>query len=463
MNDEKEIEKKIKVLEGLAGKVLEIKNQTRPKRPIVLEFCGTPKAGKTSCIASLNLFLKRNGFQTITLTERASICPVKDKFNPLFNIWTVSSAIAELSAKFQEGRKLDVIISDRGIFDGICWFHWAKTHDRLLTEDYEAITGYLTMEKFRSMIDLIYVFTADHEIALEREYTHLLTRKRGTVMNDRVIGQFNNAVAQCTTKFGKFFRHLAEIDTTNLAQDEVSYEVTYKVLESLYDILDEKVGYIDRAALCQYENKNIWGFSELDCNLRVSFGPRDQIESSEDKVQPIPIIVFTNHEMSKILVVKKSKESLSPDSPENEKTLVYFGGHMRKEDNLSQNSAIDFSHLKSVALSREILEELNVSLTIQESEPLCIWTKDNKKSKKHFAIVHIYKTDLDQFNIKLDDYEFTQKTGKSKSGRILKVSQIMNEPLERWSKIILNHFFGQSIPLDETRNLDLFDDSGYNQ
>ena len=77
-----EEEFKIQELEELAKLVLQAKKTARPRRPIVIEFCGTPKAGKSSCVSSLNLFLKRNGFKTKVLSERASgkssvSCPLK--------------------------------------------------------------------------------------------------------------------------------------------------------------------------------------------------------------------------------------------------------------------------------------------------------------------------------------------------------------------------------------------------
>ncbi len=86
-------QKQIRELENLAGEVLALKKLHRQRRPIVIEFCGSPKAGKTSCINSLNIFLKRNGFKTAILSEHASFSPISDKYNPVFNVWTCSSAI----------------------------------------------------------------------------------------------------------------------------------------------------------------------------------------------------------------------------------------------------------------------------------------------------------------------------------------------------------------------------------
>lgn len=93
-------QEQIEELEKLATEVLSLKKQMRQRRPIVIEFCGSPKAGKTSCINSLNIFLKRNGFKTAILNEQASFSPISDKHNPVFNVWTCSSAINEINEKW---------------------------------------------------------------------------------------------------------------------------------------------------------------------------------------------------------------------------------------------------------------------------------------------------------------------------------------------------------------------------
>ena len=67
--------KLIKDLQKLAEEVMELRGEHRQKRPIVIEFSGSPKAGKTSCINSLEIFLKRNGFSVSIVQERASVCP----------------------------------------------------------------------------------------------------------------------------------------------------------------------------------------------------------------------------------------------------------------------------------------------------------------------------------------------------------------------------------------------------
>nr|VFK45130.1 MAG: hypothetical protein BECKTC1821D_GA0114238_102425 [Candidatus Kentron sp. TC] len=54
---DQQIAKDIEELEALAKSVLDLKNEVIPRRPIVIEFCGSPKSGKTSCVNSLDLWL----------------------------------------------------------------------------------------------------------------------------------------------------------------------------------------------------------------------------------------------------------------------------------------------------------------------------------------------------------------------------------------------------------------------
>ena len=51
--------KTIKELEKLAAEVLKLKQEREQRRPLLIEFCGSPKSGKSTTITSLNIFLKR--------------------------------------------------------------------------------------------------------------------------------------------------------------------------------------------------------------------------------------------------------------------------------------------------------------------------------------------------------------------------------------------------------------------
>ena len=94
------------------------------RKPVVFEFAGAPKAGKTTTLTALQGFLKRCGFRVEVVVERASVCPVRDKKHSNFNVWTACTTLSQILEKTQEPPRVDdphVLILDRGLFDSICW------------------------------------------------------------------------------------------------------------------------------------------------------------------------------------------------------------------------------------------------------------------------------------------------------------------------------------------------------
>ena len=67
----------------------------KARKPLVIEFAGVPKAGKTSTLNQVHGFLKRCGFRTEVVVERASVCPIRDKKHANFNIWTLASRLCQ--------------------------------------------------------------------------------------------------------------------------------------------------------------------------------------------------------------------------------------------------------------------------------------------------------------------------------------------------------------------------------
>lgn len=298
-------------LELLAQEVLKLKNQHRQRRPIVIEFCGSPKAGKTSSINSLNIFLKRNGFRTAVLTERASVCPISDKQSPIFNVWTCSATINEINEKMDMANvssdpenNLDVIICDRGIFDALCWFRWLKNRNKMNEYEYNILTQFALLNRWQKNIDLVYIFITTPEESINREYANLLTDKRGSIMKEDILYQYGEAVNQTLFEYKKAFRANYIIDTTEQSQNDVSYEVTEKTLKTLKDMLMEKIGYINCSNLVIREGLN--KFSLIQNSLEtIQYGLRDEVEADLSLIQPIAIAVITSLDEKKIFCVKK--------------------------------------------------------------------------------------------------------------------------------------------------------------
>lgn len=454
MSDSSDVIKLIEVLEQSAQEVLRLKRTSIPRRPIVIEFCGSPKAGKTSCISALSMFLRRNGFRTKVLVERASVCPVTNKYDPLFNVWTICSAIAELSETISNSPKeYDVVILDRGLFDALCWFEWQAAHYYLDSDSLERIANFLTMKRWRAAIDLVLVFQATATKSIDREYAALLTRKRGSIMREPILESYVSSMDVATKKYGPVFRSIKNFDTSEMDQNQVSFKVTQLVLEMLQSTVSESIGFLPIALFDELQFSGAKAFSpeQLPIGDCVTFDARPRVELDDALIQPIPILVITDRNHQQVLVARKNRKAAKESSPEHNKVLLYFGGHTRVEDSFVSGKRDLMSVCRS-ALTRELKEEIGVDFCPEHLEPiLLIWEKDNERSRRHLAICFLWETDLDSLQIKLDRNEFA--VGQDSTPSFAFVRDLKSAQLESWSQAILARVFNvftlqQALPLE---------------
>lgn len=446
---EEKRQENIRKLETLAKEVLKLKNQHRQRRPIVIEFCGSPKAGKTSSITSLNIFLKRNGFKTTVLTERASVCPISDKQSPTFNVWTCTATINEINEKMDaansaEQNELDIILCDRGIFDALCWFRWLSTRNNMSEDEYKILSEFALLNRWQRNIDLVYIFLSAPEVSIKREYANLLTNRRGSIMNESILAEYRESVEKTLEEYKESFRATCVIDTTDRNQNNVGYEVTEKTLQTLKDMLMEKIGYVPGAYLPLRE-----GYTDYrtiaDGLENIQYDLRERVENNPALIQPIAVAVILSEDGKKIFCVRKTAKSTDKQSPESGQTLLYVGGHMRREDD-SPKCACFLDVLRNT-LSRELFEELGVSVAIRKKKlPFAVYATDNLKSRKHLAIGWVIKLN-EESKFRLDSYELVQRKGKSRSGTFIPFSDITDPDisLESWSRTILLHLFADKL------------------
>lgn len=444
---EKNSERKIiiKELQELAEKVLKLKTEHRQKRPIVIEFSGSPKAGKTSCINSLELFLKRNGFTVQIIQERASICPVSNKQSPMFNLWTSCMSLSGLIGILEnKENNVDILILDRGIFDALCWFEWLVDNKMMEEEQRRVAESFFLMDEIVKSIDIVFAFKVQPNMSIEREYANLLTDKLGTIMNIKVLSEYLNAIENTISMKKKFFHKIFLIDTSNKNQDEVGQEVTTNTLNTLSDLLMEKIGYFDRTDKLSdlLSTNTVFSDNQLTKFLpELKFGLREKIESSTKYIQPIPIAIITNKLKNKVLVIKKNKNAVSSDSPERDRTLLYVGGHSRFEDETDVINK-DFLSVCRIALKRELKEEIGISVALNEINPFYIYSPTSEKSKKHIAVCFEISIDEESTKLHLDSHELVLNKGRSKSGKFNLLTDLDTIDLEDWSQIILDRCFG---------------------
>lgn len=450
----------IKELKEKAKEVKLLKETHRKRRPIVIEFSGSPKAGKTSSINSLKQFLKRNGFEVEVIQERASMCPVSDKQSPMFNIWTSCMSLAGLVGIIEDKKSsCDVVILDRGVFDALCWFEWLNKYDKM-EDDFKKLTSnFLLQNEFVGLIDIVFSFTVEPVKSIEREFATLLTDQTGSIMNLKVLGEYREAINSAVNKNKKYFKNIIPVDTSDGNQDYVGKLVTQKTLETLSDLLDEKIGYIDKSeGLMRIINSN--NVQQTDCIKnylkKLKFEKRLLVEKNENRIQPIPIVVLTDKDSKKIFVVKKKTDAISKNSTEKNRLLLYIGGHVRNEDVVSGRKG-DYLQTYRETLQRELKEELGISIALKNIEPIYIYGR-GEEEKYHIAICYKCSIQTEGLKITMDSHELVKNSGTTKSGKFLDISEIIEEKyeLEQWSATILQYYWNIDAKLD--RQLSIFDE-----
>jgi hypothetical protein len=140
----------IKDLEVKATQLKVLLEKRSADRPLIIEFSGAPKAGKTRSIGGLELFLKRNGIKAEVFTERASIAPIKSKGHLNFNVWVSCASLQGMLEALY--RDLDVFILDRGVFDALVWNEWLEMTGKITPQEAAQVVQFFTMGRWTELL-----------------------------------------------------------------------------------------------------------------------------------------------------------------------------------------------------------------------------------------------------------------------------------------------------------------------
>ena len=228
----------IRQLEADAASVLESIVKAKRDRPFFIEFSGTPKAGKTTIINSLRLFLNRNGYKVSVLVERASTAPIVNKLHMHFNVWTACQTLCQMLDSTQWPERNHIVILDRGLFDALAWMDWMFHRDALGRDEMDKVIDFLTLDSWRQLIDIVFIMVTTPEVSLEREYKDQVTKKPGRIMTAEALAKFNESTERTKETYGHLFRQMTEISTSNNIQpQETGREVVKTTLDTIRKIL----------------------------------------------------------------------------------------------------------------------------------------------------------------------------------------------------------------------------------
>lgn len=115
--------------------------------------------------------------------------------------------------------------------------------------EYNTLSEFALLNRWQRNIDLVYVFVADPEESIRREYANLLTDKRGSIMREDILEEYRKSIMDTLNEYKDAFRATSIINTTNMEQNSVGYQVTEKTLQTLKEMLMEKIGFVKSSNL----------------------------------------------------------------------------------------------------------------------------------------------------------------------------------------------------------------------
>ena len=180
--------------------------QRQARRPFVLEITGTPKAGKTTLITLLDGFLRQCGWKVHVLAERAGECQLPMKGHFFFNTWTTGTMLAGLLDAID--RDLDIIILDRGLFDALVWLRLQASQRQVSGVEASTFENFVLLDRWRMLTDTTLVLETSPETAMARETARRLLPRRGSVMNQGRLREFNGVLREARRRHGQSFKIL---------------------------------------------------------------------------------------------------------------------------------------------------------------------------------------------------------------------------------------------------------------
>lgn len=413
------------------------------RKPVVIEFAGVPKAGKTSTIAQVHTFLKRCGFRVQVVVERASVCPIKDKKHFTFNVWTACTTLAQILEHTQDPPRPDdpqVLILDRGLFDSVAWLALMEGLNRIRHNEREVIEQFALCDEWRKRITGVIVMTVAPGVAMEREVGHLPVEAAGSIMNPQVLQKALENTKSCAERLKDKFR-IFQIDTsskTSRGPQQTAEDAARIVLDLIDQELQEAILHLQKSSVSSLFGGNTFVGPEKASALVEQFAegryaPREIVEADASVVQAIPVVIVRN-KSGDVLRLKRRERVTT--SKLHEQIVIWAGGHVRLEDGKNGMAILRCA-------VRELKEELRLNIEPDELKLIGAVFSDVGDSAKHVGLVYEWRATTDDVAVSLSNGEFFERRGNSLRGKFVPIEDLAREIQtgtisEAWSHDIVN-------------------------
>ena len=124
-----------------ASRLANALEQTKLPRPVFVEFSGSPKSGKSTCIEIVRHFFRRHRIKVLAPAEGASRRTpyyLKDDLMA-FNTWSASYALMHVLEGLHGSDRYALAILDRGLFDALAWFELLAQQGKISSDERDRV------------------------------------------------------------------------------------------------------------------------------------------------------------------------------------------------------------------------------------------------------------------------------------------------------------------------------------
>lgn len=412
--------------QALADEARRLKNlvDNQARRAFVLELTGTPKAGKTSTIRLLETFFKTCGWRVHVVKERAAECPIPMKGHFFFNTWTTCTMMAEVLETAD--REYDLVIVDRGFFDALIWLELQRSRQQVDTLEASIFEDFVTLERWRRLVDLTIVLSVAPAVAIEREGHDRLLPRRASLMNESSLRSFNEALERATARHGAKFK-LCTASSEGAAAKNVAANVIASVIEHIKPWVDPEVAVVPRTALEGLAGESgavryPAGWAELEAS--VEYRPRSSAESDSTVVQLVAQGVPTRD--GGVFVFDRSSDP---------KRVGEYGQHAILRGAHIENRSRPLAKAARETVALRFREELHLNFDF-DLEPLgFVWLREGgPRVTQHAGLVFRARINDEAVARSLEEKEFkTSGRGHPATSSFVTLAALAEVQLEPWS------------------------------
>lgn len=429
---------------------------TRPetvsgRRPLIVEVCGTPKAGKSTLTQNVAHLFRRCGLRTGVISERAEVNPLPEKIDPSFNVWNLTSVLSKLLTAVDGNHH--IVLIDRGLLDCSAWLKWHHERAFVSQEELNRVGQFIRCTRWWSLLDLVISVTVPPSVALDREpfgtkLNPVTPAERGgvpRVMQPDILEQYNRALESLLTNLEKPGNRppVWRLDTTKQRQELAALTAAQKILSIAEGIVPEKILVLRRRCVSQELFRP--GFRATDDIVKqfvravdsesLSVHRPTAEDSPLEYVQPIAMGVVRHNDKVLLLRRKETDER----SYMHEKYVICAGGHLRSEDRGDGTPGI-----VERGLQRELLEELRLPEAEGTRLIGLVYDTDLTRYLGHIGVVYEVPLAKEEAVLARSQKEFKERTGIGVSCTFVSVKELENyyDDMDEWSKHLVSGLFG---------------------